>query len=104
MTSTALFMRTLARLALSAGAAALFAGCGGSQPPIGAPSAVPQSGAVTSDAERGSSWMLPEAKRPKSILMYAGGLYGNVYIYDYFTGKQVGKLSGAYRSGSQIRD
>jgi hypothetical protein len=33
-------MRKLAGLALSIGAAALFAGCGGSQPPVGMPSAV----------------------------------------------------------------
>ncbi len=34
-------MRTLARYALSIGVAML-AGCGGSQPPIGAPGAMPQ--------------------------------------------------------------
>lgn len=35
-------MDTLARLALSIGAATLFAACGGSQPPISAPGAMPQ--------------------------------------------------------------
>jgi hypothetical protein len=35
-------MRILARLALTAGAAALFGGCAGSQPPIGAPGAMSQ--------------------------------------------------------------
>ncbi|MGB8908476.1 MAG: S8 family serine peptidase [Candidatus Cybelea sp.] len=35
-------MRTLARLALTAGAAVLFGGCAGSQPPIGAPGAMAQ--------------------------------------------------------------
>jgi hypothetical protein len=35
--------------------------------------------------------MHPDA-RP-STLIYAGGYYGGVYVYDYFTGKQVGKLN-----------
>lgn len=39
-------MGTLGRLALSLGAAALFAGCGGSRPPIGAPSLIPQAPAL----------------------------------------------------------
>ena len=64
--------------------AALLAGCGGSQPPIGAPGAMPLS--------RGS-WMLPQSSGHKSILIYAGGIYGGIYVYDYFTGKQVGKLN-----------
>lgn len=37
------------------------------------------------------SWMLPAAR--KSTLIYAGGFYGGVYVYDYSTGKQVGKLN-----------
>jgi len=62
-------------------AALLLSACSAaqSQPPIGRNSI--------------GSWMLPEAKSRKSILMYAGGLYGNVYVYDYFTGKQFGELS-----------
>ena len=43
-------------------AAALFAGCGGSQPPIGAPGAMPQTSAVATNADRARSWMLSEAK------------------------------------------
>jgi len=41
---------------------ALLAGCGGSQPPIGAPGAVPQSRAVATHVDRGGSWMQEEAK------------------------------------------
>jgi hypothetical protein len=37
-------------------------GCGGSQPPIGAPGAIPQNSSIATHAERGGSWMLPEAK------------------------------------------
>ena len=40
-------------------AAALLSACGGSQPPIGAPGAMPQSRAIATHAERGGSWMLP---------------------------------------------
>ncbi len=39
-----------------------------------------------------SSWMLPGAR--KSTLIYVGGFYGNVYVYDYSTGKKVGRLKG----------
>ena len=43
-------------------AAAMLTGCGGSQPPIGAPGAMPQTSAIATHADRGKSWMLPEAK------------------------------------------
>jgi hypothetical protein len=42
---------------------ALFVGCGGSQPPIGAPGAMRQSHAIATHPERRGSWMLPEATR-----------------------------------------
>jgi hypothetical protein len=42
----------------SCAAAAMLAGCGGSQPPIGAPGAMPQTSAVATRAERGKSWIL----------------------------------------------
>jgi|HubBroStandDraft_5_1064220.scaffolds.fasta_scaffold44702_1 hypothetical protein len=56
-------------------AAALLAGCGGSQPPISAPGAMTQSGAVTTQTQRGGSWMLPEAKSKKRLYVsdYQGG-------------------------------
>jgi hypothetical protein len=41
------------------GAAAMLAGCGGSQPPIGAPGAIPEASAIAPHAVRGKSWMLP---------------------------------------------
>ena len=50
------------RYALAMGvAAALLAGYGGLQPPIGIPGAVPQSRATATHADRARSWMLPEA-------------------------------------------
>jgi hypothetical protein len=45
-------MRTLANVALTIWAAALFAGCGGSRSPIGAPGAMPQSNAIATHAKR----------------------------------------------------
>jgi hypothetical protein len=69
--------------AFSIGAAAtLLAGCGGLQPPIGAPGAMPQSPAIAAHAERGKSWMLPEAKRED--LVYALNFDRSiVYAYEY---------------------
>jgi hypothetical protein len=53
----------LSRYALSScAAAAILAGCGGSQPPIATPGAMPLSRAIATHADRAGSWMLPEAK------------------------------------------
>lgn len=59
-------------------AAVLLAGCAG----LGT---VPQSIGVAANVDGAAR---------RSILIYASGLYGGVYIYDYFSGKQVGKLKG----------
>ena len=42
--------------------AALLAGCGGSQPPIGAPGVMPQSRAVATHVDRG--WVVDAAASP----------------------------------------
>ena len=88
----------LSRYALAMGAAsALLAGCGGSQPPIGAPGAMPQSRAIAEDVAHGKSWMLPEASG--SDLVYVSDM-GNssrpssVYVYSYPSGKLAGDLTG----------
>lgn len=44
----------------SCAAFAMMTGCGGSQPPIGAPGAMPQSRSIVTPVERGRSGMLPE--------------------------------------------
>ena len=75
-------------------AAAMLAGCGGSQPPIGAQGAMPQTSAIATHAERGKSWMLPEAKNED--LIYAVGGCGGTCVLSYPKGKLVGELSGAY--------
>ena len=70
----------------------MLAGCGGSQPPIGAPGAMAQSSALATHADRGKSWMLPEAKKIRELFYVGDG--GDVYVYNYKTGTQVGTLTG----------
>ena len=73
-------------------ATAMLAGCGGSQPPIDAPGAMPQTSAIATHAERGKSWILPEAK--SEDLLYASSGRTIVSVFNYRTGKLVGTLSG----------
>jgi hypothetical protein len=80
------------RLPLIATTAALLAACGGSQPATGAADAMSESRAITAHAERGGSWMLPEAKKIKELLYVGDG--GDVYVYDYMMGTEVGTLTG----------
>jgi hypothetical protein len=78
------------RYTLTISAAALLVGCSGSQPPIGAPGAMPQASEVATHADRGTSWMLPEAKGED--LLYSSNDDGDVYVYSYPAFKQVGEL------------
>ncbi|MFZ0574585.1 MAG: hypothetical protein WA428_01810 [Candidatus Cybelea sp.] len=71
-------------------AAAMLAGCGGSQPPIGAPGAMPQTSVIATHAGRGTSWILPEAKNED--LIYATGGCGGTCVLSYPAGKLVGSL------------
>jgi hypothetical protein len=98
----------LDRYALSGcAAAALLAGCGGSQPPIGAPAAMPQSAtqqsltaqrnAIAAQRDAGASWMLPGANS-EDLLYISNAIYtkGNsqVLVFSYPNGKRVGVLTG----------
>jgi hypothetical protein len=74
------------RFALAISATWLLAGCGGSQPPIGAPGVMTQTSAVAHHASRGKSWMLPEVKGED--LIYAAG-DGHSYVLTYPQGKLV---------------
>jgi hypothetical protein len=71
-------------------AAAILAGCGGSQPPIGAPGAMQQTSTIAIHADRAKSWMLPEAKRRDLLYISNPHL---VKIYTYPGNKKVGSLS-----------
>ena len=76
-------------------AAAMLAGCGGSQPPIGAPSAMPQTSGLATHAEHGKSWMLPEAKTGDLLYVTDAGK-SNVFVFSYPQGKLVGSLTGSF--------
>jgi hypothetical protein len=79
------------RYALTIGIAALLAGCGGSQPPIGPPDPMAQSQAIATHAERGGSWMAADAV--SQDLLYTGNV-GSVTVYSYPKGQLKGMLSG----------
>jgi hypothetical protein len=85
-------MRSLS-LCLRISAAALLAGCGGSQPPIGASGAMPQTSAIETHAERGESWMMPEARQ--DTLLYISTETAGVYVFDYPSRRVVGILTDA---------
>jgi len=90
------------RYALSACAAmAMLVGCGGSQPPIGAPGAIPQTSGVAAHAEPGKSWMLPEAK--SEDLLYVTN-YSDVLVLSYPQGKLVGTLKDFHSASGACID
>ena len=64
------------RYVLCSCVAAMLAGCGGTQSPIGMPGAMPQSRTIAAHAEGGGFWMLPEAKsrhRPTGFVRFELG-------------------------------
>jgi hypothetical protein len=98
-------MRTFAlgRFALSTSVAAtLLAACGGSQPPIGAPGAMPQATALAAHAGRGKSWMLPEAKGETLIYLSSG--QSSVYVFGYHSGNLLGTITGFYAASGLCVD
>jgi hypothetical protein len=89
-------MKTWGRLIAMLVAGPPLAACGVSQPPIGTPGTIPQNRAVTAQAARGDSWMLPEA-RGRNLLYISKPFYPgarDVYVYTYPSGKLVGMLGG----------
>jgi hypothetical protein len=78
-------------------AAALLAGCGGSQGQSGTTREMPQGAAPGRIAHQGS-WMRPGTSRTN--LLYVGNVYylvtgtTDVYVFSYPTGDLVGKLTG----------
>jgi len=81
------------RHVLSLSVAAMLAGCGGSQPPNGAPGAMPGASRIATHAERGGSWMLPEATSEDLLYIAANRV---VVVYSYPQGKLVGTLRRFY--------
>src|ERR1700729_286844 len=80
---------------------AMFSGCGGSEPPIGAPGA--QSLMVANHARRDRSWMLPEAKS-KNLLYVSTYDDNEVYVFSYPKGAPMGTLSGFTHVGGLCTD
>ena len=95
--------RSLCRYALVGAAAALLAGCSGSQPPIGAPGAMPQAAASAMLVERDGSWMLPEAKS-QDLVYLSAPFSNNVYIFALRSGKVVGMIGGLNRPVGDCSD
>ncbi len=63
----------------SCAAAAMLFGCGGSQPPIGVPGAMPQSRAITSQAEHNGDLIYAAGNEHSYVLSYpAGKLLGTI--------------------------
>jgi hypothetical protein len=73
--------------------AAMLAGCGGSQPPIGSPGAMPQASAIAANADGGKSWMAPDATSQDLLYIAANRV---VVVYSYPQGKLVGTLRRFY--------
>jgi hypothetical protein len=67
---------------LSIGAAiVILAGCGASQPPVGAQGAMRQSSALAPHADRGKSWMRQDARSDDLLYVSSYDKYVNVYSY-----------------------
>ncbi len=75
-------------------AVAMLSGCGGSQPPIGAPGAMQQSRAIATHAEYGRSRDMQDMKTQN--LLYVADYSVGVVVYTYLPSrmKYVGLLSG----------
>jgi hypothetical protein len=82
-------------------ATAMLTGCGGSQPPIAAPGAMPQSRAIATHAKPGGSWMLPDVAG-RNLLYAASNDIVNVYTYP--EGKLVGSLGSFSGAGGLCVD
>ncbi len=86
---------------ISCVAVAMLAACGGSQPPIGAPGAIAQASAFAAHAERGKSWMRPEAKSEDLLYVFTNS--SAIYVFSYPKGKLVGNLTGFFRDLRRVR-
>jgi hypothetical protein len=81
------------RYAFSGGVAVvLLAGCGGPQPPIGAPGAMPQASILAMHAERSTSWMKRGTSSSGNLLYVSNE--NVVAVFALPAGELVGTLSG----------
>ncbi|MGA2758812.1 MAG: hypothetical protein ABSF08_00655 [Candidatus Cybelea sp.] len=63
-----------------------------------------QTTAVARHADRGKSWMLPEAAQIKKLLYVSDAATDDVFVYNYVSGEEVGKLTGFDDPGAQCVD
>jgi hypothetical protein len=82
---------SLNALLTAACAAALLAGCGGSQLPVGGPGGISQSRAIAMHAGRGGSWLRQGAKAKELLYVTSGTV---VDVYSYPQGQLDGQLTG----------
>lgn len=96
----------LIKHALSLGVAlALLTGCGGLQPPIGTPGAMPQSSVIATQAAHNTSWMAQDAKK-ENLLYTSDPGTDDVFVYAYLPAslKLVGVLTGFSDPGGECVD
>ena len=86
---------------LSCAGVAMLAGCGGSQPSIGAPGAMAQTSASAAQVERRGSWMLPEASG-EDLLYVTDEDANSVFVYSYPSGQSVGTLTFSHPVGECV--
>jgi hypothetical protein len=84
-------------------AAAMLAGCGGSQPPIGALGAMPQTRVTVGHADHRRSWMLPEASS-EALLYISNTVSTTISVYSYPSHYLVGTLTGFTHPEGQCVD
>jgi hypothetical protein len=87
-------------------ATAMLSGCGGSQPRIGVPGMMPQRHTIATDAERGGSWMLPEAKSQDLLYIADAGENNKtgVDVFLYPSLKRVGMIADGNRAFGECVD
>jgi hypothetical protein len=77
---------------LNCAAAAMLAGCRGSQTPIGALGAIPKASAFATHAERGKSWMKVHASNANLLYLTSG--CGGTCVVSYPDGSLAGTIYG----------
>jgi hypothetical protein len=85
----------------------LLVGCGGSQPPIAAPGAMPQRSAITQHAARGKSWMSKGASDTDLLYVSNTGddtFRTDVFVFSYPAGTLLGTLTGFQNPGALCVD
>jgi hypothetical protein len=83
----------------------MLAGCrGGPLQTIGSQALLPQAAPAMQDADRGVSWMAPNASRVKELLYVSDDASDDVYVYDYKALKLLGLLKGLRQPYGQCVD